>query len=773
MINKLVVDGQNITLNESTVLPFTYTFSTAGVHNVKVGLDNTNEICAYAFKDCEELTNVISIPERITMIKRNAFENCTHLEKFNVPSSIEYVGPNVFDGCIALKELKFNTDNPPRFLSNLDSNTTCYIPDGSKFIKVEDNSELVKDGSIQYYEKNILDGYEEVDFEALDDAGEYYYDNWTSVHDHYNTVEERFRVKATQIEFLDEGVQTTNFGEVNAGDEGDIFSHHLIPDNCTNSNVYIYSNNENILQVDQSGHFTTNSRLHGNANVNIIICTEPDYYGTYAFTSLRVRVKATNLDELPKIEMNMSFPENYHIDIDEAVIGDVIEFIEPTITGDQYLKNVTFEYESSNPSVADFENGKLKVISNGTTSIIAKYLGDEDHEPCQTSFEVHISALGKRTIELSFDEENVDVELFAGDELPIQDVTPSGLEITYSYEHDGVIDSNNKVLKSGIVTVMATFEGDENTYPATASYTINVIANKHNVEISFEESEVNLLRYIGDMIDIQEAQVNPDVELTYSFTHDNVIDGENKVLKSGDIIVTATFAGNYLYNAASASYTLHIVTTKDDVELSFEQPNINLTLNKGASEELMNITEIQLATCSLENAEITYTYSDPDQVISMVNDYAFANNSGVITITATYAGDETHNSATASYTLTVTVSVLEVEGIYETDENGNVQLIELDPDNIEAHFTPSETGEIQIIEPDPDSIMESEYQSNSSGDIQLINPEGLGELIYSEYESDEEGNTQILNPEEIEEQLFGEYDSDEEGDAQIINSNNG
>ena len=186
----------------------------------------------------------------------------------------------------------------------------------------------------------------------------------------------------------------------------------------------------------------------------------------------------------------------------------------------------------------------------------------------------------------------------------------------------------------------------------------------------------------------------------------------------------------------------------------------------------MNITEIQLATCSLENAEITYTYSDPDQVISMVNDYAFANNSGVITITATYAGDNLHNSATASYTLTVTVSVLEVEGIYETDNNGNVQLIELDPDNIEAYFTPSESGEIQLIEPDPDSVMESEYQSNSSGDIQLINPEGLGELIYSEYESDEEGNTQILNPEEIEEPLFGEYESDEEGDAQIINSNN-
>ena len=75
MVNKLIVDGLNITLNESTALPFTYTFSTAGTHTVCVGLDDTEEICAYAFKDCTYLSKV-TFPSKITMIKRNAFENC-------------------------------------------------------------------------------------------------------------------------------------------------------------------------------------------------------------------------------------------------------------------------------------------------------------------------------------------------------------------------------------------------------------------------------------------------------------------------------------------------------------------------------------------------------------------------------------------------------------------------------------------------------------------------------------------------------------------------
>ena len=46
MINKLIIDGHNVTLNEQTKLPFTYTFATSGVHNVRVGLDNSNGLYA-------------------------------------------------------------------------------------------------------------------------------------------------------------------------------------------------------------------------------------------------------------------------------------------------------------------------------------------------------------------------------------------------------------------------------------------------------------------------------------------------------------------------------------------------------------------------------------------------------------------------------------------------------------------------------------------------------------------------------------------------------
>ena len=63
MINKLIIDGANITLGEEDKIPYTYTFSTSKTHTVKFALDNTNEICAEAFKNCTNLTKINFPPQ--------------------------------------------------------------------------------------------------------------------------------------------------------------------------------------------------------------------------------------------------------------------------------------------------------------------------------------------------------------------------------------------------------------------------------------------------------------------------------------------------------------------------------------------------------------------------------------------------------------------------------------------------------------------------------------------------------------------------------------
>lgn len=373
MINKLIVDGLNITLNESTQFPFTYTFSKAGVHNVRVGLDQTDEVCAYAFKDCEDLTKV-TFPSKIENIKRFAFENCTSLKSVNLPQTIKYVGPGVFDGCVSLGEINFEHTTPPQFFSELTSATNCFVPDGHKFIKEE--GELVKDGSIQYYEKNSLGGYDAIDYEGLQDGSEYYYDIWTKeqVHEFENIIEQRFKVRATQIDFLDpiSGLETNEYPTIEQGTKAQIYPIRILPENTTNSNV-IYLSSSDLVTVSETGEITAKKHSAGRATIYAI--TEPYYDGTYVAASLRIRVA----DNSSATVMTLSFGENNILSLNNVNIDDTFEIPTPVLTGDDNLQNPEIRYTSSNENIVKFEDNEWKIKGEGTANIIAYYDGDDNH----------------------------------------------------------------------------------------------------------------------------------------------------------------------------------------------------------------------------------------------------------------------------------------------------------------------------------------------------------------------------------------------------------
>ena len=370
MINKLVIDGLDVQLSESTNFPFTYTFSKSGVHSVRIGLENTNEVCAYAFKDCKDLTKV-TFPPIIENIKRNAFENCSSLKKIDIPQTIKYIGPNVFDGCTTLSEINFESSTPPTFYSSLDSSTTCYIPTGSKFIKVEDNTTLVKDGSIQYYTLDDLGGYNEVDYESLVDDEEYYYDNWTTIHDHLNTIEEKNRIRIDNIEFVDltnNNEKTTEWGIAGSGCsysilKDGIFKINTYPENATNTNLYYLSRNPSLLKINSDGTFETTSNSSGRAV--IYICTEPDYVGTYMYVTVGVTVE--NIQNIPKTNVPLGFLLDDTSATEVTVTSN--DAVLPTLVNET---DAVIEWSSSDTAVATVnEEGVVTIKGNGTTIIKA------------------------------------------------------------------------------------------------------------------------------------------------------------------------------------------------------------------------------------------------------------------------------------------------------------------------------------------------------------------------------------------------------------------
>ena len=480
MINKLIIDGQNISLNESTKFPFTYTFSKAGVHNVRVGLDQTDEVCAYAFQDCSDLTKVV-FPSKIENIKRYAFENCTSLKTVDLPSTIKYVGPGVFDGCIALKEINFEHTEPPQFYADLSRATNCYIPDGYKFKKEE--GELVKDGTVQYYEKNSLGGYDPVDYEALIDGSEYYYDKWDreKVHESENIIEQRFKIRATQIDFIDVDEVVTDYPTQEQGTTAQIFPLRITPEDTTNSNIIYLSSNPNLVTVSETGEMKFKKYASGRATVYAI--TEPYYDGTYVAASLRIRVT----DNSTSIPMTLSFGENTQVELEDAHVGDTITIPTPTLTGDDSLTNPEIVYSSSNENVVKFEDNEWKIKGNGTANIIAMYEGDEEHKSATATYKVTVELYAEpKQMTLSFNTAMVTENVHVGDEITLQranltgDSTLQNPEINYE-----VIDDNNvlninaddtiTVAQAGQVIIKATYAGDRRHTSAEAQYIINVV----------------------------------------------------------------------------------------------------------------------------------------------------------------------------------------------------------------------------------------------------------------------------------------------------------
>lgn len=182
MINKLIIDGVNTELDERTQMPYTYTFSQAKTHNVRIALDDTDEICAEAFKDCKNLTK-ITIPEDIKLIKRRAFENCTGLSTFTMPASIRYIGANAFDGCSNLTEVNFESTEAPDVFCEWPDQCSCFVPNGSKYELLENNADADTTGATWYYTKTNYNAYHMVDNPNVIPSSEdkYYINRWQSM----------------------------------------------------------------------------------------------------------------------------------------------------------------------------------------------------------------------------------------------------------------------------------------------------------------------------------------------------------------------------------------------------------------------------------------------------------------------------------------------------------------------------------------------------------------------------------------------------------------
>lgn len=157
---KLPFIGSKHTNNTS----FTYIFENYKNLPEKVEIYNITEIKENAFKDCENVKEII-LPDTLTIINKNAFSNCYDLEIIKLPESVTLIAESAFMNCISLKtieieinveeikdyaffgctrlkEVIFNDDNQLDTLgkgvfNSCENLETIILPDNLKVIKEE------------------------------------------------------------------------------------------------------------------------------------------------------------------------------------------------------------------------------------------------------------------------------------------------------------------------------------------------------------------------------------------------------------------------------------------------------------------------------------------------------------------------------------------------------------------------------------------------------------------------------------------------------------
>jgi surface protein len=317
------------------------------------------------------------------------------------------------------------------------------------------------------------------------------------------------------------------------------------------------------------------------------------------------------------------------------------------------LKNehgLTVKYESSNKTVAtvDETSGKVTLLKAGETTITAKFGGNDEYAPASASYVLTVKK-GKAT--LTFAQTECKGYVRTNFTVPALTTTPAGLTVKYTTSDANIAKVNDETgfvsLEAvGEVTITATVVSDQ--YEGSASYKITVSLNESGLQFAATTATATY----GAAFTAPELKNEHSLTVKYESSDTKVAtvdetSGKVTLLKAGETTITAKFAGNSIYAAASASYVLTV--KKGKATLTFAQ-----TECKGETGKTFTAPKL---TTSPEGLKVKYSTSDAN--IAKVNDetgFVSLDAVGEVTITATVVSDQYEGSA--SYKITVSKPVV-------------------------------------------------------------------------------------------------------------------
>ncbi|WOK06043.1 T9SS type A sorting domain-containing protein [Imperialibacter roseus] len=389
--------------------------------------------------------------------------------------------------------------------------------------------------------------------------------------------------------------------------------------------------NHEDFELDLSG---ISNKINPNKSGEIGITFTPKGIGPRSATLLIL----TNDEENPLIEIALTGtgtkadPTISFAELPAKSILDEPFDLTASVDTDQEIS-----FSSSNPEIASIQGKTVTIHKAGTVTITASVVETELYNAASKQQSLTING-----VEQTITFEALPEKTFGDSPFDLSATASSGLDVTFSSSDASVASVEGvtvSILKAGAVTITASQAGNDNYSSATATQSLTI--NKAAQTITFATLPA---KTFGDASFELSASSTSGLTVAYASNDATVakVDGTTvTILKPGSVTVTASQTGNENYLAA-ASVEQSLVVNKAGQTITFE-PLAAKTYGDPAFE--------LLASSSI-GLPIAFSSSDP-AVVSVEGNSASIVKAGAVTITASQAGNDNYNAASAEQTLAI------------------------------------------------------------------------------------------------------------------------
>ena len=221
--------------------------------------------------------------------------------------------------------------------------------------------------------------------------------------------------------------------------------------------------------------------------------------------------------------------------------------------------------------------------------------------------------------------------------------TASGLPVTYTSSNPSVatiVDGKVHILATGTSTITASQAGNADYTAAPSIARVLTVKNAQSINFPAFAQKV-----VGDADFDAAATASSGLTVTYSSSNPNVatiVDGKVHILAAGTSTITALQAGNAEYVPASSTQMLTV--NKKDQSITFA----------ALAPKTIGDADFDAAATASSGLAVAYVSSD-STVATVVNGQLHITGAGIITITASQAGNSQYKAA-VSVTQTLIVN---------------------------------------------------------------------------------------------------------------------